>query len=62
MRSIKENAYWVTNEDETGLVLYFKDGVMLDKTGSQIRVSFDELTNTAQEKVITTTRKQRRER
>lgn len=41
-RALGAEAYWVTNQDETGLVLYH-NGAAMTKDGKPITVSFDEL-------------------
>lgn len=41
--AIRRNAEWVTNEDETGLILSFNGGALTRSDGSRIEVLFEDL-------------------
>lgn len=41
--AIEKDGYWVTNPDETGLVLYYGGAAVLDKDGNPVERGFEEL-------------------
>lgn len=42
--AIQREGYWVTNEDETGLVLFVNGSAVTDRNGNRITRTFEELT------------------